>query len=56
MLVNETQINHATIGRYVTPFNRLFEHGAAAHSLSPYTAAGRALLDSVVSQQALVIA
>ena len=56
MLVNETQINHATIGRYVTPFNRLFEHGAAAHYLSPYTVAGRALLDALVSQQALIIA
>jgi DHA2 family multidrug resistance protein len=56
MLVSETQINHATIGRYVTPFNRLFEHGAVAHYLSPYTAAGRALLDSVVSTQALIIA
>jgi DHA2 family multidrug resistance protein len=56
LLVNETQINHATIGRYVTPFNRLFEHGLAAQYLSPYTAAGRALLDSVVSQQALIIA
>ncbi|MGH7110136.1 MAG: DHA2 family efflux MFS transporter permease subunit [Stellaceae bacterium] len=56
MLVSETQINHATIGRYVTPFNRLFAHGAIAHFLSPYTAAGRALLDSVVSQQALIIA
>ncbi len=56
MLVNEAQINHATIGRYVTPFNRLFEHGAIAHYLSPYTAAGRALLDSVVSTQAQIIA
>ncbi|HJU18675.1 MAG TPA: DHA2 family efflux MFS transporter permease subunit [Stellaceae bacterium] len=56
VLVNETQINHATIGQYVTPFNRLFEHGAAAHFLSPYTQAGRALLDATVSQQALIIA
>jgi DHA2 family multidrug resistance protein len=56
MLVNETQANHATIGRYVTPFNRLFEHGVIAHYLSPYTAAGRALLDSVVSTQAQIIA
>jgi DHA2 family multidrug resistance protein len=56
MLTNETQINHATIARYVTPFNRLFEHGAAAHYLSPYAAAGRALLDSVISTQALIIA
>jgi hypothetical protein len=56
MLVNETQINHATIGQYATPFNRLFEHGVAAHYLSPWTAAGRALLDSLVSQQAQIIA
>jgi MFS transporter, DHA2 family, multidrug resistance protein len=56
MLVNETQVNHATIGSYVTPLNRLFEQGAAAHHLSPYTAAGRAMLDSVVSAQAQVIA
>jgi DHA2 family multidrug resistance protein len=56
MLVNQTQVNHATIGQYVTPFNRLFAHGAAAQYLSPYAAAGRALLDSLVSQQALIIA
>jgi DHA2 family multidrug resistance protein len=56
MLVNETQVNHTTIGQYVTPFNRLFAHGAAAQYLSPYTTVGRALLDSLVSQQALIIA
>ena len=56
VLVSQTQVNHATISRYVTPYNRLFEHGVAAHMLSPWTASGRALLDSLVSQQALVIA
>jgi MFS transporter, DHA2 family, multidrug resistance protein len=56
VLVTQTQVNHATIGRYVTPFNRLFEHGPAARMMSPQTAAGRALLDATVSQQALVLA
>ena len=56
LLVSETQANHAEIGQYVTSVNRLFTVPTIAHLLSPFTAAGRAALDAVVTQQAQVIA
>ena len=54
LLVSNGQINHAEIAAYVTPYNRLFE-APAAHALSPYTAAGRAALDGLVTMQASII-
>jgi len=56
LLTENTQVNHANIAAYVTPFNRNFDAPVVAHYLSPYTAAGRALLDSVITKQATVIA
>ena len=56
LLVSETQANHAEIGQYVTSVNRLFAVPTIAHLLSPFTAAGRAALDAVVTRQAQVIA
>jgi DHA2 family multidrug resistance protein len=56
LLVNSTQINHADITQYVTPYNRLFDAPAVAQFWSPVTAAGRAALDALITQQATVIA
>ena len=56
LLVSETQVNHAIIGGYVTPVNRLFAAPTIAHLLSPFTAAGRAALDATVTLQAQIIA
>jgi DHA2 family multidrug resistance protein len=56
LLVANTQANHADISRYVTPTNPAFLNPAVAHIWSPYTAAGRAALDAVVTRQAQVIA
>ncbi|HEY3909093.1 MAG TPA: DHA2 family efflux MFS transporter permease subunit [Stellaceae bacterium] len=56
LLVINTQVNHAEIGRYVTAVNRLFASPAIAHFWSPYTAAGRAALDATVTVQAQIIA
>jgi DHA2 family multidrug resistance protein len=56
LLVSETQVNHAEIGRYVTSANRLFAAPAIAHLMSPFTAAGRAALDASVTLQAQIIA
>src|ERR1700761_8483196 len=51
LLTTNTQINHANISAYVTPVNRAFENPAVAQFMSPLTAAGRAALDALVTQQ-----
>ena len=51
-----TEVNHADISTNVTAVNRGFENPAVTQFLSPFTAAGRAALDAVVTQQAQVIA
>jgi DHA2 family multidrug resistance protein len=56
LLVNNTQLNHAEIAGYVTGVNRLFDNPTIAHFWSPFTAAGRAVLDQVITQQAQIIA
>ncbi|MDC7784456.1 DHA2 family efflux MFS transporter permease subunit [Rhodoplanes sp. TEM] len=56
LLTENVQANHADIAGYVTPFNRLLEMPAIAQAWSPWTAAGRAALDSVVTRQATIIA
>ena len=55
LLTTNTQVNHADIATSVTAVNRAFESPAASQFLSPVTAAGRAALDQVVSQQAVII-
>jgi DHA2 family multidrug resistance protein len=55
LITENTQANHEAIAAYVTPFNRLFDAPAAQH-LSPITAAGRAALDGMITNQATIIA
>jgi DHA2 family multidrug resistance protein len=55
LLTENIQVNHADIAAYVTPTNRAFDIPVIANNWSPWTAAGRAALDSVVTQQATVI-
>lgn len=55
LLTQNVQINHANIAAYVTPFNQAFGNPAIAQAMNPYTAAGRAALDGVVTLQATVI-
>ena len=56
LLTQNTQINHADIAQHVTAVNRAFDNPAVAHVLSPFTAAGRAALDAVITTQAQIIA
>jgi MFS transporter, DHA2 family, multidrug resistance protein len=56
LLTRNTQINHAEIAAHTTAVNRAFEQPAIAQFLDPVTAAGRAALDAVVTQQAQIIA
>jgi MFS transporter, DHA2 family, multidrug resistance protein len=56
LITRNTQINHADIASYVTAVNRAFQNPVIEHFWNPTTAAGRAALDGVVTQQAQVIA
>ncbi len=56
LITQNTQINHADIAAYVTPFNHAFNAPAVMHALNPLTAAGRAALDGVITLQAVIIA
>jgi MFS transporter, DHA2 family, multidrug resistance protein len=56
LLTQNTQVNHAEIARYVTPVNRAFEDPGIATFWNPLSAAGRAALDALVTQQAQIIA
>jgi len=56
LLVRNTQINHADIAQNVTAVNPALDNPMVAHFWNPLTAAGRAALDVVVTQQAQIIA
>jgi DHA2 family multidrug resistance protein len=56
MLTRNTQVNHANIAAHVTAVNRGFENPNVAHFWDPLTAAGRAALDAVITEQAQIIA
>jgi DHA2 family multidrug resistance protein len=56
LLTRNTQVNHAAIAAHVTAVNRAFDDQTIARFWSPVTAAGRAALDAVVTQQAQIIA
>ncbi len=57
LLVQNTQVEHAVLSAFTTPFNRAFQNSpAVAHMASPHTAHGMAVLDQVVTQQASIVA
>ena len=56
LFTRNTQVNHADIAQHVTSVNRLFENPMIAQFWNPLTAAGRAALDAVITQQAQIIA
>jgi MFS transporter, DHA2 family, multidrug resistance protein len=56
LLVQNTQINHADIAAQITPVNRALANPLIAHAWDPLTAAGRAALDAMITQQAQIIA
>jgi DHA2 family multidrug resistance protein len=56
LLTQNTQINHADIAQHVTAVNRIFADPNIARFWNPFTAAGRASLDAMITQQARVIA
>jgi DHA2 family multidrug resistance protein len=56
LLTSNTQVNHAEIAAHVSAVNRAFEQPTIAQFLNPVTAAGRAALDAMITQQAQTIA
>ena len=57
MLTRNTQISHADITAFVTPFNRMLQdHQAISQYLDPATRAGAGMLDQMITRQALIIA
>jgi DHA2 family multidrug resistance protein len=56
LLTTNTEVNHADISANVTAVNRGFQDPSIAQFLNPFTAAGRAALDALITQQAQVIA
>lgn len=55
LLSENTQINHANIATYVTPFNPTFQNPEVMAMMNPLTEAGRAALDGAVTLQATII-
>ncbi len=56
LLTQNTQVNHAEIARHVTAVNRVFENPIIAQFWNPFSVAGRAALDAMITQQAQIIA
>ncbi|HVH79484.1 MAG TPA: DHA2 family efflux MFS transporter permease subunit [Stellaceae bacterium] len=56
LLTTNAQINHAEIAQHVTAVNRAFAEPSIAQFWNPLTAAGRAALDAMITQQAQIIA
>jgi DHA2 family multidrug resistance protein len=56
LLTTNTQVNHAEIVQHVTAVNRTFSDPTIAQFWNPLTAAGRAALDAMITQQAQIIA
>jgi DHA2 family multidrug resistance protein len=55
LLAENVQVNHADIAAYITPFNPLLHTPAMEQAMSPYSAAGRAPLDAMITSQATMI-
>jgi DHA2 family multidrug resistance protein len=56
LLTQNTQVNHADIVQHVTAVNQIFADPGIARFWNPFTTAGRAALDAMITQQAQIIA
>lgn len=56
LLTENTQANHADIVAHVTGVNRMFESPTIAQFWNPFTDAGRAALDAMITRQGQIIA
>ena len=56
LLVQNTQINHATLAENITPYNHLLEHPIVKQFWDATTAAGAMALNEEITRQASMIA
>jgi DHA2 family multidrug resistance protein len=56
LLTTNTQVNHAELAVHVSAVNRAFDDPTVVQFWNPLTAAGRAALDAMITQQAQIIA
>jgi MFS transporter, DHA2 family, multidrug resistance protein len=56
LLTQNAQANHADIVAHITAVNRMFESPTIAQFWNPFTDAGRAALDAMITRQAQIIA
>jgi DHA2 family multidrug resistance protein len=57
LLERQTQVEHASLAQFVTPFARPLQvGGAVSHFLNPVTASGAAMLNNIMNTQAQIIA
>ena len=56
LLITNTQVNHAELAAHVSAINRGFDNPTIGQFWNPLTAAGRAALDAMMTQQAQIIA
>ncbi len=55
-LVNSTSVMHAQLAEHITPFNAALQARDVRAIIDPETDTGRALIDSLLTQQAQIIA
>jgi DHA2 family multidrug resistance protein len=56
LFTTSTQVNHAELATHVSAVNRAFDTPSVSQFWNPLTAAGRAALDAMITQQAQIIA
>ncbi len=56
LITRNTQINHAHLSHYITAASAALQSPPVAHLWNPMSAAGRAALDALITQQAQIIA
>jgi MFS transporter, DHA2 family, multidrug resistance protein len=56
LLITNIQVNHAELAVHVSAVNRAFDDPTVVQFWNPLTAAGRAALDAMITQQAQIIA
>jgi DHA2 family multidrug resistance protein len=56
LLGRNTQVMHAELVQYISPFNSALDHGGASRIWNLATAAGRSTLNAEITRQATIIA
>jgi MFS transporter, DHA2 family, multidrug resistance protein len=55
LLTENTQVNHANLATYVTPYNPAMRAMASGHAMHPFSDGGLTAIDGMITQQATII-